>query len=78
MTEERAKYKVPKRVKGQHGGPRVAGPGKKMGAPLKLNTVLTRFDVRIPREWATKIAEYGGGKLSTGIRRIIEESGVVG
>jgi hypothetical protein len=65
--------------KSQHGGPRKAGLGKKMGRPRKFSEVMAYKGIRIPEPWATAIEEHGGGKgkFAEGIRRIIEASGVV-
>jgi len=60
------------------GGPRKAGEGRKMGRPSREGGNMQRVNIRIPPEWIDALTEHGDGKLATGIRRIIEESGVVG
>ncbi len=61
------------------GGRRKAGPGKRMGRPRKaVSEAMERYDVRLPKEWGPKLAAYGEGKLGRGVRKIIQESGVVG
>ena len=61
------------------GGPRQARPGKVMGRPKKYGEIMAHKSVRIPAQWMSAIEEHGGGKgkFAEGMRKIIEESGVV-
>ena len=60
------------------GGKRKAGQGKRIGRPKRPGGMMERVDLRIPPEWAPLLVTHGGGKLAKGIRKIIQESGVVG
>jgi hypothetical protein len=60
------------------GGPRRAGKGKRMGRPRLMGSENMRHhDVRVPAEWVGPITNYGGGRFSEGVRKILVESGVV-
>jgi len=60
-----------------HGGPRVAGPGKKMGAPAKFGTIMSaRRDVRLPVEWI-KAIEAGYPNFSAGLRALIGKTELI-
>jgi len=63
-----------------HGGPRTAGPGKKMGRPRRFSETMIYKGIRIPEQWASLIEEHGGGKgkFAEGMRKIVEASGIVG
>lgn len=54
------------------GGPRAAGPGKRLGRPPRA-TPLERVNVRLTREQIETLRAIGGGNLTAGIRRLLAE-----
>lgn len=60
-----------------HGGPRTAGPNKKMGRPPKFDTPMSlKRTVRIPRAWIEAIeAKYP--TFTDGFRDILGKSDVI-
>ena len=86
MTETRSPYKtkLSKKPKFAHGGPRAnsggprtPGPGKVLGRPKRFGSLMISKSVHVPPAWIPLLLAYGEGDFAEGVRRVVQESGVV-
>ena len=62
----------PKRT--NRGGPRIAGPGKRMGAPPKMgSSPMIERNVRYPKSWIDAITQQYGN-FGEGVRALLQET----
>lgn len=63
---------MPDAAKAHRGGPRPNSGRKRLYASPVL-----RYTVRLPAEYVAALTAYGEGNMSAGVRRLVEEAGLL-